>query len=170
MHYSNAKIYKIVSDLTDKIYIGSTCSPLSKRHYQHIKAGKNKCTSSELIKLGDTRIELVEDFPCERKEQLNAREGYYIKLYKDICINRCIAGRTDKEYYKDNRDHLIEQQTLYYEANKDTRCKYQKEYNGVNKDRRKEYNKAYNEANKDRIKEYNKRYYESKKLKNLSLL
>ena len=91
--YQNGKIYKIVSDLTDKIYIGSTTQPLYKRHHQHIKSS-NKYTSIELINLGHTRIELIEDFPCERKEQLNAREGYYIRLNKDICVNKCIAGRT----------------------------------------------------------------------------
>ena len=35
--YNNGKIYKIVSDSTDKIYVGSTTQPLSKRHYEHKK-------------------------------------------------------------------------------------------------------------------------------------
>ena len=35
MDYKNGKIYKIVSDLTDKIYIGSTTQPLYKRHSKH---------------------------------------------------------------------------------------------------------------------------------------
>jgi len=122
MDYKNGKIYKLVSDFTEKIYIGSTCSPLSKRHYQHIKAfntGKNRCTSVELLKLGKTRIELIEDFACERKEQLYAREGYFIKLNKDICANKVIEGRTRNEYINDKKEIISQNWKDYYTKNKD---------------------------------------------------
>ena len=35
--YKNGKIYKIVNDINDQLYIGSTCLPLSKRLYNHKK-------------------------------------------------------------------------------------------------------------------------------------
>ena len=145
--YKNGKIYKIVSDLTDKIYIGSTVQPLYKRYFTH-KKHTHKCSSIELIKLGETRIELIEDFPCERKEQLNAREGYYIKLYKDICVNVRIAGRTDKEYREDNKERI-------------------KQYANSNKERIIEQKKNYRENNKERISEQKKRYYQAKKASKL---
>ena len=36
--YSKGKIYKLISNHTDDIYIGSTCDLLSKRLYKHKKA------------------------------------------------------------------------------------------------------------------------------------
>ena len=152
--YQNGKIYKIVSDLTDKIYIGSTIQPLYKRHHQHIKDRKT-CKSIELIKLGETRIELIEDFPCERKEQLNAREGYYIRLNKNICVNRCIAGRNKQEWYEANKDKVLE---------------HQKQYREDNKDKVLEQKKQYYEANKAKIAEQQKQYKESKKAKKIVVI
>ena len=119
MDYKNGRIYKITSDSTDKIYIGSTCQSLSKRmttHRENQKAfekGKGtNCSSYELITLGDAIITLIEDYPCERKEQLRMRERYYIELNKDICINKCKRPiitnderlTTMKEYHIKNKD------------------------------------------------------------------
>ena len=46
--YENGKVYQIVNDFSDDIYIGSTCSPLSKRLYGHKK--------ESLVKQGDRRL------------------------------------------------------------------------------------------------------------------
>jgi len=155
MDYKNGRIYKIVSDLTDKIYIGSTCQSLCKRLAKHkgnyresLNGGNIYITSFELFKLGETRIELIEDFPCERKEQLNAREGYYIKLHNDICVNKIIAGRNRKQYREDNKDKINEKQRLYDKANKDKKNEKQKLYRQLNKAKISEYNKQYRELNK----------------------
>ena len=105
--YQNGKIYKLVSDSTDRIYIGSTCNPLYKRLGGHKTASKNlnKCyTSKELVKFDDCKIILIEDFACERKEQLTARERYHIEQNKDICVNKIIPTRTNKEYREQNKD------------------------------------------------------------------
>ena len=135
MDYKNGRIYKIVSDLTDKIYIGSTCQTLCKRLAKHkgnyresLNGGNIYITSFELFKLGETRIELIEDFPCERKEQLNAREGYHIKLNNDICVNKIIAGRTKQEYNKDNKAKISENEKQYRELNKAKANEKPKEY------------------------------------------
>jgi len=70
--YQQGKIYKIVSDSTDKIYIGSTTLPkLSSRIAQHritLKRCQNnpklgKCTSFEILQYPDSRIVLVENHP-----------------------------------------------------------------------------------------------------------
>ena len=169
MDYKNGKIYKIVSDLTDLIYIGSTCSPLSKRHYGHkksFKTGKKTCTSIELIKLGETRIELIEDYPCERIEQLNAREGYHIKLNKDICVNRNIAGRTRKEWVNDNKDDIKEKRKEFYEANKAKILESNKKYREDNNAKILESKKKYREDNNAKITEYKKKYDAENKVKN----
>jgi len=170
MNYTQGKIYKIVSDLTDKIYIGSTTQTLCKRLAKHksnhkgFLNGKDKyITSFELFKLGETRIELIEDFPCERKEQLHAREGYYIKLFKDICVNKTIMGRTDKEWINDNRDKKAKIDKKYRESHKDKVAERKKKYYEANKEKIAEKRKQYYEANKDTINERQKKYDEAKK-------
>ena len=96
--YSNGKIYKLVSDKTDMIYIGSTTKKLYRRLSNHKKGG---CNSKILFKLGgNIYIELIKLFPCDGKKELEKEEGEYIKKYKNICVNKCIPGRTRKEKYK----------------------------------------------------------------------
>jgi hypothetical protein len=100
--YKNGKIYKLWSPEGDDIYIGSTIQPL----YARLSAHKRKMKYSSKIlfeKYDDVRIELIECFPCDNKEQLNKKEGEYIR--KLDCVNRNIAGRTKKEYNEDNKEH-----------------------------------------------------------------
>ena len=66
--YNSSKIYKICSNLTDNIYIGSTTQSLSQRLSEHvrrcnhyIKIDNNYISSFEIIKLGDYYITLIEE-------------------------------------------------------------------------------------------------------------
>jgi hypothetical protein len=56
----------------------------------------------------DVRIELIEEYPCDNKIQLNKKEGEHIR--NNTCLNRCIPGRTKKErekkYRENNKEHL----------------------------------------------------------------
>jgi len=79
--YKNGKIYKITSPHTDKIYIGSTKQPLNVRLTKHRHDYKRYCegkynyvTSFELIDLGDYQIDLIKNFPCETKKELEQEE------------------------------------------------------------------------------------------------
>lgn len=92
--YSNSKIYKLVCPHADDIYIGSTTQKLCSRFalhnskYRSFMNNKHHFVSSFIImSLGDVRIILLEDFPCENKEQLRAKEQEYIEKHKDICVN-----------------------------------------------------------------------------------
>jgi len=143
--YNHSKIYKIVSPSTDKIYIGSTTQTLAQRLGKHIKNYKdytnnniNKyITSFEIIKLGDYSIVLLEECNFNNKEQLRQREGYYIKLYNDVCVNNRIAGRTKTEYRNDNKDKSKQ----YYTDNKEIILEQKKQYRNDNKELFKERNK-----------------------------
>ena len=100
VNYQNGKIYAIRSFATDKYYIGSTCNPLHKRLYQH-KSDKNSAknryrTSFEIVKYDDCYIELLEEFSCENKNQLQKREGELIRESKSDVVNIVIPLRTDK--------------------------------------------------------------------------
>ena len=132
VNYGNGKIYKIESTLGDKIYIGSTTkAQLSMRmskhrsDYKNWKVGKAKLvTSFQLFDeygLENCSIVLLEDCPCESKDQLLAREAHYIKSL--ACVNKNIPLRThkeyQKEYYVDNKEAISVKNKEYQKANKD---------------------------------------------------
>jgi hypothetical protein len=170
-NYQNGKIYKLWSDQSDCFYIGSTTESLAKRLGQH-KANIKKPISKtfELMKdQTNVRIELIEAFPCNNREELNAREGHYIRLHREQVLNMVIAGRTDKQYREDNRDKLSKQRALwcetnrdtlkakksaYYKANRDKISVQQAEYYSANKYEINARNAAYREANRDKIATY----------------
>jgi hypothetical protein len=134
--FNNGKIYKLWSPQGDEIYIGSTIQPLYKRLNEH--KNKRDCNSKYLFENYDNvRIELIELYPCNSKMELNKKEGEYIR--ENECLNRCIAGRTKKEYNEDNKEHILEKRKEWYENNKEHKKKYDKEYYENNKDHRKEY-------------------------------
>ncbi len=55
--------------------------------------------------INDWYIELYENFPRDNKEQLNNREGQVIR--EIATLNKNIAGRTMKEYYKTNKENIL---------------------------------------------------------------
>ena len=89
--------------------------------YRRYNQGKcvSCCSSAVLFDKydGDVKIELIENFPCETKEELKRREGFHIKAER--CINKCVAGRSDAEYYVDNNEHLNAQGRHNYLAKKE---------------------------------------------------
>ena len=92
-NYQESKIYKLVSNISDDIYIGSTVNRLSHRLNQH-KNKHNSCVSKNLF-TNDAVIQiiLIEMFPCNNKIELKAREHHYITTLK--CINKHIPFVTD---------------------------------------------------------------------------
>ena len=165
MNYKNGKIYSIRNYETDKYYIGSTCQTLTKRLSKHKsnyrdwqKNGKRYMTSFEILKCNDCYIELLEEFPCENKNQLHKREGELIRENKLNCVNIVIPLRTDKEYRIDNKEKRKENWKKYYEKNKDSLVQKRKVYNENNKEKVKGRGQKYREANKEQIQDYMKVY------------
>ena len=114
-NYQNGKIYKITSLHTDKCYVGSTTLKyLSSRlggHKQDLKRGKN-VSSKYILEFGNCKIVLLELYPCNSKDELLARERYYIENFD--CVNKKIPGRTMKEYVEDNKECIKEYKRKYY--------------------------------------------------------
>jgi len=140
VNYQNGKIYKLVSKHSPIPYYGSTVQPLRKRLFEHKQRFKNNCkinySSFKIIELGDYKIELVENYPCNSKRELELREAYWIK--NNLCVNKKLSAITEEEKkeYKKN----------WYDDNKQTiRAKAKKNY----------------EANKDIINQKNKKWYEA---------
>lgn len=101
--YKNGKIYKLVCNITGLIYIGSTTVSLSTRKAGHSQSykrfiegkGKNHGSSTEIIKGGNYSIILIEEYPCETKEQLLYRERYYIDTIQCVNIVNPIISREE---------------------------------------------------------------------------
>jgi hypothetical protein len=164
MDYKNGKIYTIRSQQCEKYYIGSTTQPLykrfniHKRHYEIYKNGKMHYISSfEIIKFDDCYIELLENFSCNSKEELNKREGELIRQLKDSIVNKRIEKRTNKEWRNDNNylDYMKER----YIKNKDKLNEQNNKYYIENKEKRLEYAKIYRNNNIESIKEKTKLTY-----------
>jgi hypothetical protein len=133
-NYSNGKIYTIRSmSRPDLIYVGSTTSPLSVRFAGH--KCKKLASSQRVISIGDSYIELYENYTCNNKEELNRREGAVIRSMN--CVNICIAGRTRQEYHQENKSK-------------------RDDYNRVNAKKIKEYHDKYDEVNKKHAAAYKK--------------
>lgn len=142
--FTKAKIYKIFNG-TDT-YIGSTVRTLNERlrdHKSQFKQGLLHGSVCILLKT-DYKIELIEDFPCNTKEELFIRERYWIETIP--CVNTIVPHRSKeevslirKERWKNDEEHRLQ---------------------------KKEYAKAYEHTDKRR--EYNRlkmrRYREAKKI------
>ena len=164
--YSNGKIYRIICNNTGNMYIGSTCCALSRRLAQHksdYNKGKNEVASFDIIKEGNYQIVLIENVPCNNKEELLRRERYYIENMN--CVNKVVPLRTDKEYYEDNKREILEKNKQYRKTNKDIISEKSKQYREANKDHLQEWHKHYYEDNKEKIIEKVKEYYEVNKQK-----
>jgi hypothetical protein len=125
--YSKGKIYKIVDNTSELIYVGSTTEPtLSLRLAKHVadykrwKNGKSRFVASyEIIESGDYTIVLLEEFPCENNDQLRAKEQHYKELIKSNNKNNPYNGLSQnercKKYYEGNREYFKN----YYEENQE---------------------------------------------------
>lgn len=132
--YSKGKIYRIVSDKSDAVYIGSTVKTLETRfglHKSHFKKG-TYCASAELLKLGDARIELIRDFPCNTERELaKAEDDEMIACCKVVNCKR--ASRTKAEWREDNKAEIAEQKKTYYQDNKAEIAEQRKTYREANR-------------------------------------
>ena len=128
--YQDAKIYKIVNPENNLVYYGQTTRELKDRFYQH-KSKSNSCSSSLLFKSGTQYIELLENFPCENKKELDAKELFYIN--NNECVNihkpRNITKkeRSKEEYLNRNKEKTKQQKREQYQNQKEHRSLYYKE-------------------------------------------
>lgn len=150
--YQYGVIYKIVNSISSEIYVGSTTSDLETRMIKHKCDAKKRPEISRFhtymneLGIDHFEIELVEEYPCESKKELQNREG---EIIREIgTLNHRIENRTQQEYKKDwratNRDKINEQRRERRKANPEK----SKEENIKNR----EHKKKYAETHKEEIK------------------
>ena len=121
--YQQGKIYKLWSPSQNLVYYGSTIQSLPIRlgghiaHYKNIKY-KHQTKAHLVLDCEDYKIELIEEYPCNNKQQLTSKEKEYI--INNECVNKALKGRVlvkyDKEKYLNNG--WKEQKKEYYKKTK----------------------------------------------------
>jgi hypothetical protein len=176
--YQRGKIYKIVDNTTNKSYRGSTCEPILARRlaghvsdYKRYLTGKSSSyiTSFSVLKNEYYNIILIENYPCNSKDELFARESYWSKEIDCVNFNKnqgLIAklGKKvyqdqyrienkdhEKNYYIENRDHIKNRVRKYVEKNFKNVKEYQDQYRIEHKEKSKEYFKQFYITNKAKL-------------------
>lgn len=172
--YQFGKIYKLVWNLINMIYIGSTINELFERLRTHMngyklwKDGKKGyCSSYDYIeKYGKPEIILIEKYPCNNNEELRIRERYYQDQNRNMIINKNNAIRTDEdskktrdEYYGENREKILKEHQEYYNKNKDKINKKHHEYYNENRNEILLLRMEHYDENRDKILIKKKEYY-----------
>ena len=188
--YSKGKIYKIVNDENNNIYYGSTVQPLSKRMGNHRKKHNHCMTKNLGVDLKYCKIILVEDFPCERKEQLLMRERHFTEFQQ--CVNKVkrpiiteeerkekmaeigkknyIKNREkisirSKKYRDENPEKISIRSKKYRDENPEKESIRSKKYRDENPEKIAEIHKKYRDENPEKIAEINKKYRDENKEK-----
>lgn len=114
--YQQAKIYKIVSDQTDEIYVGSTCEYyLSSRlggHRGDLKRNHGQLSSFKLLQYPDHKIVLLELYPCQNDKELRTRERYWVERLPNV-VNKIRPIRTREEKKQESLDYSREHRNKY---------------------------------------------------------
>jgi len=152
-----------------KCYVGSTVMTLAQRMAKHrCSARQNKeyplYVAMREIGISRFYIELIEDVPCERHEQLAKAEGIKIRELNTQIPNGYnvrIAGRDCKQYYVENREAILVNKKQYAEANREAIATINKAHYVANRDMVIEKVKTYYDANIEAIAAYKKQYAEA---------
>ena len=164
--YQNGKIYTIRCRTDNTlIYVGSTTTTLARRIAEHrfasVYYNSMKLYQSVNGEWDNWYIELYEVFPCENKQELCKREG---EIIREIGTLNCdIAGRTTKEWKKDNPDKVKEYRRTYQENHREEIALAHKIYHENHREERLEVLRQYYINNYEAQKAYKKKYREEHK-------
>jgi len=155
--YSKSVIYKIQHNEDETLcYIGSTCN-FRNRKYHHKNTYHNENDTNYNLKVyqmirdnggwDSFKCVIVEEYPCETRQQLNIKEEEYRERMK--------ANMNTRKAFSDNKEY----QKKYYDDNIDKKKEYKKKYYDEKKDKYKEYY----DNNKDKINKQTTQYYHENK-------
>jgi hypothetical protein len=165
--FKQGKVYQIINEVDDKVYVGSTCNPLSKRFASHRAAFKSKSKQfssyfhrhARDIGWGTMDIILLEDYPCRNRSELVARERYWIDYLEPELNTKppCLEGEAEanlKAYRSSARYKQLARtsQKKIYETPTGKAKKQQ--YYQEHKARKQEYGRQYYERNKEALLAY----------------
>ena len=150
-NYENGKVYVVRNTTNSKLYVGSTVRTLAQRMAEHRIQAKNGLIFpfySAMREIGIEKfyIELLADYKCDRKEQLNKEEGRHMRELNALVpngYNQILAGRSMIEWNAENAEAIKAKR---------------KEFNIVHKEKRDAFSRAYHKDNIEAIHERHKQY------------
>jgi len=153
--YQLGKIYKITGinkENIELVYIGSTCQLLCMRMGGHRRDLKY---SSKIIfeTCSNILITLIENYPCNSKEELVKQERSYFDKFDCVNSNKPIL------YEGETKENLKK----YREEHKDYFREHNKNYNEEHKEEIREQKAIYYENHKEQFRENHKKWYEENK-------
>ena len=124
VNYQLGKVYEIVCLTTGKRYVGSTTLKyLSYRlaeHKSRLKKGNKDTVCVEVLENSNYKIVLLENYPCNSRDELEAKEYEWINKLE--CVNKR-RGKRGEDYYKEYREAHKEKQReymkVYYQKRKE---------------------------------------------------
>ena len=131
VNYQNGKVYKIINKNNEIIYIGSTAQKLCQRYQTHNHKSPNH------------KIILIENYPCNSREELRKREQKVIEEHNNL-INQIRAYCSEEDKKKRDIEYRNKPTTKEHQKN------YHKEYRKDNIEKITEYQK-----NLDKTEYYN---------------
>ena len=108
--YRYGKIYAIVENKGNLIYIGSTFQKLNNRYVNHLQSAKNendKKYNWQMYRymrengICNFQIKLLINYPCENEEELKIREYDFIQRYRPK-FNFIKSLEQEKKIYNEN--------------------------------------------------------------------
>ena len=100
------------SSLAVGLSVGQRLVGHRKAQKQYLAGKGHWCSSFEILAFGDAYIELVRVVEFEVKAELLAVEGELL-IRTNECVNKRQEGRTDAQYYIDNRAKILEYRATY---------------------------------------------------------
>ena len=125
-NYQESKIYKIFNTVNDDIYIRCTTLKLCERMRDHRRRHRSQayshlCLYKAFADYGIDifYIELIEQGPCNGKDETHTKEGEWIRQLKPS-LNKALPGRTKQEYNKHYNTYFSDINEEWYKTNRDT--------------------------------------------------
>lgn len=97
----------------------------------------------------------IEEVKYDDKRELHTRERYWLETLM-ASLNKKIPTRTQKEWYIDNKEEVLERVKDYRESKPEIIKERKKKYAEQNKEQIAEYQKYYANVNKEKLKQYKK--------------
>ena len=106
-------IYKITNKINDKVYVGQTTRPYIQRFERHLRDAKNNVLPTNFFhnairKYGRDNFKTEVIDTAGTKEELNAKEIYWIDFYMNLGIsyNTAKGGQGGNTYYKRTQEQM----------------------------------------------------------------
>jgi len=116
------------------------------------KLGRHACSSVFVLDMKDWNMDVLHELDCD-EEEASRVEGNYIRYNK--CVNRYVAGRTQVQYYQDNRETILQQVKQRHQTNKER-----------NNERSRQYSRQYYQDNCETISQKAKQRHQTNKEQN----